>query len=466
MKKSYKVIISIIVAIVIILTCFKIKNIEKSKQDELNKNEINQEIKNEQKRFGHISIYNMTEEQIKKLPSNEIQIQSEEEEKKVSEEQIVEDENFKEQGEIAYNGTNEFPSVNLGSYVGLTYYSQIDNRWKNNMYSSIADTSQTIGTSGCGPTAAAMIVTAIKGTISPPEMANLFTQYGYRSRNQGTYWSAFRFVADTFNIEYQETSNFQNAVQLVKNQNYVVVSCANGLFTTGGHFVVITGIEGDTLKIYDPYLYTGKFETSTRRGKVKVDGNTVYCSIENFMKYANYKAFFVYKHDSNVQENQQPVIQQGYVMYVNTKKGLNIRNSAGGKIVGALSNGTKINVYENNGNWSRIGTNQWVYSSYLKNYTSNYYEDTKQDYQNQYTNGNYKVVASVLNVRAGAGTQYRLKTWKQLTINARIQNKKLGNEYTNGLRYGTVITVTKVKNEFGLIPSGWVCLKYCVKLVK
>ena len=335
MKKSYKVIISIIVTIVIILTCFKIKNIEKTKQDELNKNEINQEIKNEQKRSGHTSIYNMTEEQIKKLPSNEIQIQSEEEEKKVSEEQIVEDENFKEQGEIAYNGTNEFPSVNLGSYVGLTYYSQIDNRWKNNMYSSIADSSQTIGTSGCGPTAAAMIVTAIKGTISPPEMANLFTQYGYRS-----------------------------------------------------------------------------------------------------------------------------------VMYVNTKKGLNIRNSAGGKIVGALSNGTKINVYENNGNWSRIGTNQWVYSSYLKNYTSNYYEDTKQDYQNQYTNGNYKVVASVLNVREGAGTQYRLKTWKQLTINARIQNKKLGNEYTNGLRYGTVITVTKVKNEFGLIPSGWVCLKYCVKLVK
>lgn len=245
MKKSYKVIISIIVAIVIILTCLKIKNIEKTKQDELNKNEINQEIKNEQKRSGHISIYNMTEEQIKKLPSNEIQIQSEEEAK-----------------------------------------------------------------------------------------------------------------------------------------------------------------------------------------------------------------------------NQQSVIQQGYVMYVNTKKGLNIRNSAGGKIVGALSNGTKINVYENKGNWSRIGTNQWVCSSYLKNYTSNYYEDTKQEYQTQYINGNYKVVASVLNVRAGAGTQYRLKTWKQLTINARIQNKKLGNEYTNGLRYGTVITVTKVKNEFGLIPSGWVCLKYCVKLVK
>ena len=143
---------------------------------------------------------------VQSLPSSstEIPVQTLEEEKKVSEEQIVENEAFEEQGKIAYNGTNEYPSVKLGSYVGLTYYSQIDNRWKNNMYSSIADTSQTIGTSGCGPTCASMVVTAIKGTITPPEMCNLFVKYGYRSANNGTYWSAFRFVADTFNIGYQE----------------------------------------------------------------------------------------------------------------------------------------------------------------------------------------------------------------------------------------------------------------------
>lgn len=55
------------------------------------------------------------------------------------------------------------------------------------------------------------------------------------------------------------------------------------------------GIEGNTLKIYDPYNYTGKFNTSTRRGKVEVSGNTIYCSIDNFIKYANYKGFFCYQ---------------------------------------------------------------------------------------------------------------------------------------------------------------------------
>lgn len=41
----------------------------------------------------------------------------------------------------------------------------------------------------------------------------------------------------------------------------------------------------------------GKFDTSTRRGKVTVDGNIVYCSIENFREYANYSRFFLYGYE-------------------------------------------------------------------------------------------------------------------------------------------------------------------------
>lgn len=150
-----------------------------------------------------------------------------------------------------------------------------------------------------------MIVSSIKGTITPDTMGDLFVQNGYRSANSGTYWSAFRAVADEFNIEYQETSSLDTVIELLRNNHYVVCSVGNGLFTYGGHFIVIVGIEGDTLKIYDPYLYSGKFDTSTRSGKVTVSGNTVYCSIENFRKYANYKGFFCfgYEADKVITEN-------------------------------------------------------------------------------------------------------------------------------------------------------------------
>lgn len=148
--------------------------------------------------------------------------------------------------------------MDIGEYAGLTYYSQLDSRWKNQIYSSIGDISQTIGSSGCGPTSAAMVVSSIKGNITPDEMANLYLQYGYRSANQGTYWSAFKWTADIFDIGYSECYKLDDAISKLKENHYIIASCNQGLFTYGGHFIVLVGIEGDYIKVYDPYLYLRK----------------------------------------------------------------------------------------------------------------------------------------------------------------------------------------------------------------
>lgn len=414
-----------------------------------------------------IATREMSKEEIESLPSTEIIEQTEEQENAVSNEQEGEEtEGFQLQGEIAYEGAKaETWNVELGDYVGLTYYSQLDSRWASKMYSSVGNSNQTIGSSACGPTCASMVVTATKGAITPDTMCDLFVQHGYRSANNGTYFSAFRAVADEFDIGYEETYYLDKAVELLRNNHYVIVSCGNGLFTTGGHFIVLVGIDGDTLKIYDPYLYSGKFSTSTRRGKVTVDGNTVYCSIDNFRNYANYSKFFAFAHDGNVQvNNTRPVTTQAYTRYVNAKKGLNVRNKPNGYIVGGLSNGTAVTVYETDGNWSRIGTNKWVSSNYLTTYMAVASNSVKTISGVKYTTGKYKVNASVLNVRTGPSTKYKIKGYKQLTSNARYQNKRLGNQYTNGLKRGVVTTVIKVRNGFGLIPSGWISLNYCTKL--
>lgn len=106
---------------------------------------------------------------------------------------------------ISYDGDKAKSwNIELGDYQGLTYYSQIDSRWKNNLYTSVGNQSQTIGSSGCGPTCASMVVSSIKGTITPDTMASLFVKYGYRSANSGTYWSAYRAVADEFDIAIQK----------------------------------------------------------------------------------------------------------------------------------------------------------------------------------------------------------------------------------------------------------------------
>lgn len=401
--------------------------------------------------------YELSDENIKALPSKNIE--------NGIDEQSLEVESFEEQGPIAYKGDEKHQNINLGNYIGLTYYSQIDSRWASHPYTSINKSSQTIGTSGCGPTCASMVVTATRGTITPPEMGDLFVEHGYRSANNGTYLSAFRFVADTFNIEYNETYKLDNAINLLNNNYYVVASCGNGLFTTGGHLILIVGVENDTLKIYDPFLYNGKFETSTRRGKVTVSGNTVYCSISNFRKYANYTRFFAYKHDSNVPTNNYvPSTNTNTTMYVKANGGLNVRSSPNGKKVGALSNGSQVIVYETQGNWSRIGTNRWVCSDYLTNSKSTVSSNSNTKVNTKkYSNGSYKVNASLLNVRTGPGTNYKAKKYNQLSQNARKQNKALGNAKANGYKKGVICTVTKVNNNWGLTKSGWICLDYCRK---
>lgn len=390
--------------------------------------------------------------------------------------QETESEVFEEQGEIAYNGSDKIPEVNVGEYAGLTYYSQMDNRWKNKMYSIIGDSNQTIGNSGCGPTSAAMVVSSIKGVISPETMANLYVQHGYRSTNNGTYWSAFRWTADAFNIDYIETSSLDTAIKLVKDNNYVIVSCGNGLFTYGGHFIVIVGVEGNTLKIYDPYLYSGKFNTSTRRGKANVDGNTVYISIDNFRNYANARGYFCFKNDrTEIKENTTAtfvtnnitsnVTNVNYNVKVTANSGLNIRNGASTSYsrVGGYSKNTVVTILAESNGWGKTDKG-WICLSYTSKIISNTTIVQNSSKFNSYTTGTYKVTASVLNVRTGPSTKYSAKKYYQLTANARKQNKNLGNYYTNGYRKGTVCTVSKISENWGLTPSGWICLGYCQKI--
>ena len=309
-----------------------------------------------------------------------------------------------------------------------------------------------------------MVVTATKGTIFPSDMGDLFVKYGFRSANNGTYFSAFRFVADTFNIGYTETYKLDEAVNLVRNNHYVIVSCANGLFTTGGHFITIVGIEGNQLKIYDPYLFAGKFNTSTRRGKASVEGNIVYVSIDNFRNYANYQKFFAFSHNGDVPTNNQPVTTATYSRYVNASIGLNVRNTPNGARIGGLTNNTRVIIDKTNGEWSHIISplQGWVSSNYLSSYSQ--VTNVVVSKNTGYRTGTYKVNASVLNVRTGPSTNYRIKRYYELTANARSQNRRLGNYYTNGLKKGVITTVTKINGNWGLTPSGWISLAYCTKI--
>lgn len=340
----------------------------------------------------------------------------------------LENDKFAEKSEVAYNGSDKTPNVKVGAYKGLTYYSQADSRWAKHKYGN-----NTMINSGCGPTSAAMVVSSIKGEIRPDTMGDLFVKYGYRSANAGTYWSSMKWTADVFNIGYKETSSFNTMIDKLKDNNYVVTICREGLFTYGGHFIVIVGIDGNTLKVYDPYLYSGKFVTASRKGaNVTVKGNTVYVSKTNFKKYANAVNYFCFKNDrTNVKEvttkttvNKNTATVKKVNYKVKIKENLNIRKGASTsyKKVGTYSKGTTVKITAESNGFGKTNKG-WICLKYTSKITNK-----------------YKIVAkSGLIIRKGAGTKY----------------KKVGT-----YKYKAKVTITKKTGNWGKTSKGWINLKY------
>ena len=76
------------------------------------------------------------------------------------------------------------------------------------------------------------------------------------------------------------------------------------------------------------------------------------------------------------------------------------------------------------------------------------------------TLGTYVVTASDLSVRTGPGTNYRRKTYKELTKDAKAHDY----DKDGCINYGTRVTVSRFDGDWAKIPSGWVARKYLKKV--
>lgn len=386
------------------------------------------------------------------LSTTEVIESSEDEEQNITDEGALETDAVVEQENISYDGTNTGNGLSLlGAYQGLTYYSQADSRWASVMYSSIGDKSQTMKSSACGPTSAAIVVSSSKGAILPTTMAQLAVANGYRTANNGTAWALFPFVADYFDFnEYHTTSNFSTMLSYLKQKNdngsskyYVVASCGSGLFTSGGHYIVLVADNSGTITVYDPYLYNGKFNTASRRAAgATVSGNSVFVSESSFKKYANYRNFWIFSNDSgsgNTNSNSSSEITVNYTRYVATgSANLNVRSGAGTNYsrISSLKKGTAVTVTKVSGEWSYITSpvTGWVSSQYLSSSSVN--SSTSSSYT-------VKITASALNIRTGASTKYKsVGTYKK----------------------GTVVTITTTSGNWGKTSKGWIYLGYTTRV--
>lgn len=100
---------------------------------------------------------------------------------------------------------------------------------------------------------------------------------------------------------------------------------------------------------------------------------------------------------------------------------LNVRYTPGGKVIGSLTKGSKVKLWRLEGDWYHI------YSP-IKGYKQAYVHKNYVSLNNAASNNNKygMVTASALNVRAGAGTNYRVIGQLQNGAKVRL-DKKVGN---------------------------------------
>lgn len=152
------------------------------------------------------------------------------------------------------------------------YYLQTDPRWKNHDYSAKGE-KKTIGSAGCGPTAAAMVIATLQdNNVTPVTTALWSMAHAYKALNQGTYYSYFVPQMSAYGIACKRlnTSNLYGksssaahteALNALKNGDWVIACMGKGNWTSSGHFILLYGYENGYVYINDP--------ASTKAARVK-----------------------------------------------------------------------------------------------------------------------------------------------------------------------------------------------------
>ena len=170
---------------------------------------------------------------------------------------------------------NSYDAAILDTSMGpMYYYNQGDTRWSSYLYGG----SDPMQQYGCGPTAAAMLISSFTNggeAITPVTIADWSAANGYYAPQSGSYHSLIPAVltAYGFHVESVTDHSPQNAASLLSSGHILVALMGKGSLTQNGHFVLITKLLPDgNVSIADPNSFansTCEWELPLLMGELK-----------------------------------------------------------------------------------------------------------------------------------------------------------------------------------------------------
>ena len=149
-----------------------------------------------------------------------------------------------EQDYISGSGIDYGGIIFTDGATDVIYFNQLDKKYANVMYGK----SGTIGTSGCGPTSLAIVVSSLGDRIVDPiEMAEWSVANGGRCEGNGSYHSLIPKAAKAFglNVQGDVQKEPQKIVDALAEGKLVIALMSKGHFTKAGHYIVLRGVTAE-----------------------------------------------------------------------------------------------------------------------------------------------------------------------------------------------------------------------------
>lgn len=226
-------------------------------------------------------------------------------------------------------------------------------------------TNKSCATSGCGAASASMVVEYFTGNTSqsPDTLFTWACNNGWYTGNGLTY-AAVKQLCANYGVTLTWVGTKDAIVSALKAGNPIIALMGPGTFTSGGHYIVLSGIkivDGTTyIRVNDPnsssrtnsYYTLSLIWTEKRTSSSTPFGVCTYSSAPK----GAVSDFYV---------------EPGQYSQVESSDGsLNIRASASssGTVLGTIPTGTYVKVQSVTGNWAYVtynGISGYVYTSYL-----------------------------------------------------------------------------------------------------
>lgn len=185
-------------------------------------------------------------------------------------------------------------------------YLQTNSKWSAHDYSAKGE-KKTIGSSGCGPTSAAMIIQTLRPDlkVTPVTTAEWSKKHGYKFKGQGTAYAYFKPQFEEYGIDCRQlnTNNLYHnpdsklhteVKQLVNNGHFVIAVMGPGNWTRGGHYVVLWRIKDGYVYINDP---ASTLSTRTKGSWSRFKNEVKYYWVIDYGTKTEVEPCYIYKSD-------------------------------------------------------------------------------------------------------------------------------------------------------------------------